>query len=80
MFWVTKRFSALVDGGARVVASGGNPPDPIAFINPDGTLVVELLNAGKTPLALQVEAGGRRHTVELPSESVGTLLVPNGGA
>jgi glucosylceramidase len=80
MFWVTKHFSALVDVGARLIASGGNHADSIAFINPDGTLVVELLNAARTPLALRVEVGGRRHAVELPAESVGTLLIPNGGA
>jgi glucosylceramidase len=78
MYWVTKHFSGLVDPGARVVESTGSYTDQIAFANPDGALVLELLNATKSATTLRVQVGAERHVVTLPPESAGTLLVPPG--
>jgi glucosylceramidase len=78
MFWVTKHFSGLVDVGAHVLETSGPFADRIAFRNPDGTLVVELLNDTDAARTLTVAADGRQHTVELPPQSVATLLIPEG--
>lgn len=79
MFWVTKHFSSLIEPKARVVATSGAYADHIAFQNPDGTLVVELLNDGADAVQLTIAAGARRHAVELPPQSVASLLIPKDG-
>jgi glucosylceramidase len=76
MFWATKHFAHLLARGARLVASQGYP-DQIAFLNPDGTLVVELLNVTDAELSLSVVAGAHAHAVNLPPHSFATLLVPS---
>lgn len=78
MFWVTKHFSSLVEPGARLLATSGAYADRIAFENPDGTVVVELLNDGEEAVQLTIAAGQRRHAVELPPDSVASLLIPKG--
>jgi glucosylceramidase len=78
MYWVTKHFSALVQPGARVLASSGAHADQIVFLNPDGTRVIELLNDSPAPVTLTVVDGARRQPVELPAQSFGTLLLPRG--
>jgi glucosylceramidase len=76
MFWVTKHFSGLVDVGAHVLETRGAFADRIAFRNPDGTLVVELLNDTDAAKTLTVSANQRQHTLELPPQSFATLLIP----
>lgn len=76
MFWATKHFSRLIARGAQVVASRSSYPDQIAFRNPDGTLVVELMNVTDAPVSLSVASGGAAHPVSLPPRSFATLLLP----
>lgn len=78
MYWATRHYSALVERGARLVATEGGYPDRIAFVNPDGDLVVELMNAAERPVALTVAARGRTHRVTLPSRSFASLLLSPG--
>jgi glucosylceramidase len=76
MFWVTKHFSALVEPGAHLAQSSGGYGDRIAFVNPDGTAIVELLNDGTTQKDLKVAVGTRTFAVSLPPKSFATLVVP----
>jgi glucosylceramidase len=76
MYWVTKHFSGLVDLGARVLGTSGPFENRIAFVNPDGSVVLELLNDTQAPVELDVAVGASGHHVTLPPESVATLLVP----
>ncbi len=78
MFWATKHFSRLIARGAHLVASRSSYEDQIAFLNPDGTLVVELMNASDNVRSLDVSAGGRSRAVTLPARSFATLLIPPG--
>jgi len=78
MYWVTKHFSALVRRGARLVESSGTHAERIAFVNPDQSVVVELMNDAEMPKTLVVVARGRSHRVELPARTFATLVVPNG--
>lgn len=78
MFWATKHFSALVEPGAHRIETRGAFADQIAFENPDGSVVLELMNDQKAAVQVDVEAGARRHRVELPAESFGTLVIPKG--
>jgi glucosylceramidase len=76
MYWATKHYSGLVDVGARLVHTDGAYKDKIAFVNPDGTAVVELLNGERAPTRVTVAIGSRSFAVELPAESFATLVVP----
>ncbi|HET9957223.1 MAG TPA: glycoside hydrolase family 30 beta sandwich domain-containing protein [Polyangiaceae bacterium] len=76
LYWMTKHFSSLVRPGAQRIATLSSYADQIAFKNPDGTLIVELLNEGNSPIDLQVQAGQRRHLVQLPAQSFATLVIP----
>jgi glucosylceramidase len=78
MFWATKHFSHLVARGAQLVASSSAHQDQIAFRNPDGTVVVELMNANDAALSLNVIVGGQTRAVSLPGRSFASLLVPPG--
>jgi glucosylceramidase len=77
MYWATKHFSRLVARGARLVASDSTYQDQIAFLNPDGTLVVELMNEGDAAVSLNVANGAHARTVNLPAHSFGSLLLPH---
>jgi glucosylceramidase len=75
MYWVMHHYSALLARGARLSASTGPHADRLAFVQPDGTVVVQLLNDTDGERRLRVEVDGRVHTVALPPQSFGTLLV-----
>jgi glucosylceramidase len=75
MFWATRHFSALVDTGAVLVASSGKYADAISFVNPDGRIVVELLNDWPKTRKVNVLVSGRVYTCELPPRSFATLVV-----
>ena len=47
----------------------------IAFQNPDGSVVVELLNESVAPLSLTNPVGARSQQVNLPPQSFATLLL-----
>ncbi len=76
MYWATKHFSALIARGAHRVESSGGYADRIAFSNPDGSAVVELLNESAAPVSLELIANARRQSVRLPPRSFVTVVVP----
>jgi glucosylceramidase len=77
MFWGTRHFSGVVDVGASLLQISPENSDAIAFENPDGTLVVELLNESTTTKNVKVAAKGMNFAVELPGASFATLVVPS---
>lgn len=76
MYWVVRHFSGLIDVGAHFVQSSGSYLDGLAFVNPDGTAVVELLNSKAVPEKVVVGLGGRAYALELPGLSLASLIVP----
>jgi len=76
MYWVMHHYSAILDRGARVALATGSYPDRLAFVQPDGTIALQLLNDGPSARTVRVAAHGRMHSVALPPQSVATLLVP----
>jgi glucosylceramidase len=76
MFWATKHFSGLVDPGARLIESLGPYPDVIAFANPDGSVVVQLLNADSAARSVRIAIGPKQIVAALPAKSFASLVVP----
>jgi glucosylceramidase len=65
----------FVDVGAHSVETTGTCDDALAFVNPDGTVVLLVRNELTHAQMLQVQLGARSVTVELPPDSIGTLAL-----
>lgn len=78
MYFATRHFSGLIDQGARLLESSGANPNRIAFQNPDGSVVVELMNDTPAATRVTVAVGPGTHVVELPAESFASLVIPAG--
>jgi glucosylceramidase len=81
MFWATKHFSSLVEIGAHLLDvetrdGADGYADALAFVNPDGSVVVELLNELGSARSVRVAVGARIFDVSLPPRSFATLVVP----
>ena len=73
-YHVLKQLSHYVKRGAcRIKTEEG---DWLAFANPDGSVVVAFGNAG-TARRVTVSIGDAAWTVELPADSVSTLVLPS---
>jgi len=70
-------FSKFVKPGAVRIGIRNDVPDlsAIAFENPDGTLVLVVMNATKEPRSYLLDAGSERRTVASPARSITTVLV-----
>lgn len=75
MFWAFKHFSYYVQPGARYVDTG-KAEGAIAFLNPDGSLVIELQNESNEDRTLTIAIDGGALSIELPGMSWSTLVVP----
>jgi len=73
-YHVLKHLSHYVKRGARRLKTPDG--DWLAFLNPDGSVVVALGNAG-TARNVSVAVNGRMWRMELPADSVSTLALPS---
>ena len=78
-FYCYKHFSFFVEPGAHLVATESNLGNKLAFVNPDGTVVVVLANPSKDNLPVNLSIDGRQsETVTLPAHSFDTFTLPAG--
>ncbi len=75
MFYAFKHFTYYVAPGARYVDIA-RAEDAVAFLNPDGSLVIELQNQNAQPKTVTISADGQTLTVQLPAMSWSTLMIP----
>lgn len=75
MFWATKHFSSLVPPGSRYAPGAGSYADAVAFVDPEGRTIVELLNDGPAERRVAVSVGARNYACVLPAGSFATLIV-----
>jgi glucosylceramidase len=76
MFYAFKHFSFYVTPGAHYVDVTHGYKQAIAFLNPDGNLIIELENSGTSPSKKSISIGDYWITVTLPAESWSTIIVP----
>jgi glucosylceramidase len=76
MFYAFKHFSYFVKPGARYVDIGRGRNTAIAFLNPDGELVIVLENGDFAESKLNINFGDYWVKVELPPKSWSTIVVP----
>ncbi len=75
MFWAFKHFTYYVQPGARYVDIGSEK-NAVAFLNPDGSLVIELQNEKAKDKTLTINIDGAALSIDLPGMSWSTLVVP----
>jgi len=78
MFYAFKHFSYFVQPGAHYVEIVRGDRQAVAFLNPDGRLVIELENLETSPSAKTISIGDYRIMVTLPAQSWSTIIVPKG--
>lgn len=74
-FYYIAHFSRYVQTGAhRIASSAAAGVDSVAFVNPDGTLVVVVLNVADQPVSFQLAAGGETLACHIPAHAIQTYL------
>ncbi|MDZ7317209.1 MAG: glycosyl hydrolase [candidate division KSB1 bacterium] len=73
-FYVMKHFSRFIDPGAVRVKAIGYADDALAFRNPDGSIVVVMMNDSFNVKRVTVRLGKKMAQADLPSGSVSTLV------
>ena len=74
-YYVLKHLSRYVRRGAKRIMLDGDPRAAMAFVNPDGSVVVALRNPASALSRVTVCAKGRSRTVALPADSVSTFVM-----
>jgi glucosylceramidase len=78
-YYVMRHFSQFVKPGAKRVLTIGLWGDKIAFVNPDGSLVIIVGNSSKQPQPFIFNVAGRSDgtlKATLPAQSISTFVVP----
>ena len=74
-YYAVAHFSKFVPPGS--IRIGSNPLEQlsnVAFVTPDGKIVLIVSNTANFPKEFGVRYHGRSFTTELPAESVGTYV------
>jgi glucosylceramidase len=74
-YLVLKHLSHFVERGAQRLEATGTCDDVLAFRNLDGMITAILRNALSAPQLVQVQNADRAVVVELPADSLGTLVL-----
>lgn len=74
-YYLLKQLTHFVDVGAKSLQTSGTCDDALAFLNPDGKVVLLLRNTLPHAQMVQVQVGERNIVAELPQDSVGTLTI-----
>ncbi len=77
MFYAFKHFTFFVDPGARYITVNSLADNTIAFLNPNGELIIVLQNDEQNPKDLNICIGEYAFTITLPEMSWSTLTVPS---
>jgi glucosylceramidase len=73
-YYLMKHLTHYVDLGAKSLETAGTCDNALAFVNPDGSVVVLLRNESSLAQKVQVRVRNREVTVELPPDSIATLF------
>ncbi|RXZ82123.1 glycosyl hydrolase [Paenibacillaceae bacterium] len=76
-FYMTAQFSKFIRAGAYRIGSTPGSADTVsnvAFLNPDQSLVIVVVNQTETEQAFRIVADGRQISASLPCKSVATYV------
>ena len=74
-YYLLKHLTHFVDAGARTLETTGTCDDALGFANPDGSVALLVRNELPHPQLVEANVAGRAAIVELPADSIGTLVV-----
>jgi glucosylceramidase len=74
-FYIYKHFSYFVSPGARYLKAKGRDGEAVAFVNPDGELVLAVLNSADEARHTIMDIDGWRFEADLPPHSCHTFTV-----
>lgn len=74
-YYILKHASHYVKSGAKFLLTDGTYEDAIAFLNPDGKIVVLAANQGDQPKDFTVVVKGKNKTFSLPAASLSTIVI-----
>lgn len=74
-YYLLKHMTHFVDLGARNLLTTGTCDDALAFVNPDGSVVLLIRNELAHPQRVEVHVRGQAAMVELPGNSIGTVVM-----
>ena len=74
-FYEMKHISRYVRSDAVYLGTSGSMEDSMAFRNPDGSIVVLAAEKTGTPLVLTIKAGKKTVKVNIPANSVSTIVI-----
>ena len=64
----------VMPGAVRIASLEPEGLDGVAFVNPDGSRVLIVLNEGAEPVQFDIAEGDRRAAAELPPRSAATYV------
>jgi glucosylceramidase len=75
-FYFIGQFSRFVHPGATRIGSHGTPAglESVAFVNPDGALVVVVLNRTAVPVDFHLSEGADARECRIPARAIQTYL------
>lgn len=74
-FYVFKHFSYFITPGAYRIESTGNFTDQIAFVNPNGDIVLEIQNSHSEAQKMTINYDGKKFKPTLPGRSWNTIIL-----
>lgn len=72
-YYMLKHLSHYVRRGAKRLLTDGSYAETLAFVNPDGSVIVMMANKEPMPKAISIFLDGKTRTVTLPASSVATV-------
>ena len=76
IYYYIGQFSRFVRPGAHRIESRGGPAalESVAFVNPDGSLVVVVLNKGAKPVSFRLADGSASRACAIPARAIQTYI------
>ncbi|MDR1919393.1 MAG: beta-glycosidase [Tannerellaceae bacterium] len=75
-YYVMKHVSHYVRPGAKLLQTEGSFPNHLAFLNPDGGIVLIAANEEATERVISIQLNNTRYSPLLKPHSLNTLLIP----
>ena len=74
-FYLLKHFSYHIRPGARKIKTGGNNEEIVAFLNPDGSLIIIAGNSKETSKNINLKIGKKLLSAQIEAHSFNTFVV-----
>jgi glucosylceramidase len=76
-YYAVKHFSYFVALGAKKIKTSGTYSNQVAFLNPDGSVIVVIGNTTTSPVSLGIKIDGSMTTATIPARSFSTVVFAN---